>query len=91
VKVATRNFFASLRTSNMDTDSPATRSNAAEEAVPEKACRPPPIVLTSATNLTQLQKQLKGVAKKIFEFRSTKNRTRVITKDMVDFQAVKVH
>jgi hypothetical protein len=43
----------------MDTDSPATQSNAAEEAVPEKACRPPPILLISATNLIQLQTQLK--------------------------------
>jgi hypothetical protein len=48
-------------------------------------------VLTSETNLIQLQKQLKGVAKQTFEFRSTKNGTRVITKDMVDFQAVKAH
>jgi hypothetical protein len=59
----------------MDTDSPVTQSSAAEEAVPEKACRPPPILLTSATNVIQLQKQLKGVAKQIFEFRSTKNGT----------------
>jgi hypothetical protein len=62
-----------------------------EEAVPEKACRSPPIVLTSVTNLIQFQKQLKGVTKQIFEFRSTKNGTRVITKDMVDFKAVKAH
>jgi hypothetical protein len=31
------------------------------------------------------------VAKQVFEFRNTKNGTRVITKDMVDFEAVKLH
>jgi hypothetical protein len=44
VKVATRNFFSTLRTANMDTDFPATEcSPAAEEAVPAKAGRSPPI------------------------------------------------
>jgi hypothetical protein len=92
VKVPNRNFFAPLRTASMETDSPATESSpTAEEAVPTKSARPPPIILTSATNLIQLQKKLKGVAKQSFEFRNTKNGTRVITKDMVDFQAVKSH
>jgi hypothetical protein len=45
-------------------------------------------VLTSATNLIQLQKHLKGLAKRTFEYRSTKNGTRVVTKDMVDYQAI---
>jgi hypothetical protein len=45
--------------------------------------------LTSAANLIQLQKQLKGVAKQSFEFRNTKNGTRVVIKDMVYYQAVK--
>jgi hypothetical protein len=39
----------------MDTDSPATQSNAVEKAVPEQVCRPPPILLTSATNLIKLK------------------------------------
>jgi hypothetical protein len=43
----------------------------------------------SAANLIQLQKQLKGVVRQSFEFRKTKNGTRVVTKDMVDYQAVK--
>jgi hypothetical protein len=91
-KVATKNFFAPLLTANMDTDSPAAESSpATEEAVPTKAGRPPPIVLTSATNLIQLQKQLKGVAKQVLEFRNTKNGTCIITKDLVDFEAVKLH
>jgi hypothetical protein len=91
VKVATKNFFAPLLTTNMDTDAPGTESTAAEEAAPGKSGRPPPIVLKSATSLIQLQKQLKGVAKQTFEFCSTINGTRVVTKDMVDYQSVKAY
>jgi hypothetical protein len=58
-----------------------------EEAVPDKTSRHPPIVLTSTTNLTQLRKLLKDMIKEKFEFRSTRNRTRIITKDMADFSA----
>jgi hypothetical protein len=88
-EVATRNFFAPLRTTTMDTDSSVTEATTPEEAVPGKAGGPPPIILTSDTNLIQLQRQLKTVAKGDFEFRNTKNGTRVITKSMTDFEAVK--
>jgi uncharacterized protein with WD repeat len=73
----------------MDTDSSGMDAKTEEEAVPEKTCRPPPIILTSSTNLIQLQKQLKSVVKGDFEFRSTRNGTRVVTKGMADFEAVK--
>jgi hypothetical protein len=89
-KVTTSNFFAPLRSAQMDTDAPPAQNT--EEAAapgPGKTNRPPPIVLTSAANLIQLQKQLKGVTKQPFEFRNTKNGTRVVTKDMVDYQAIK--
>jgi hypothetical protein len=56
-----------------------------------KTGRPPPVVLTSAINLIQLQKQLKNVVKEDFEFHNTRNRTRIITRGMVDFLAVKSH
>jgi hypothetical protein len=75
----------------MGTDSASTKTNPEEKAVPGKAGRPPPIVLTSAVNLIQLQKQLKGVVSGNFEFRSTRNGTRVITRGMADFQSVKSH
>jgi hypothetical protein len=88
-EVATRNFFAPLRQSTMDTDSSGAEATTLEEAVPGKAGRPPPIILTSTTNLIQLQRQLKNVAKDDFEFPNTKNGTRVITKSMTDFEAVK--
>jgi hypothetical protein len=64
----------------MDTDTSGTEAMPHEEAVPGKTGRPPPVVLTSATNLIQLQKQLKGVVKDNFEFRSTRNGNRAITK-----------
>jgi hypothetical protein len=88
---ATRNFFAPLRTAIMDTDCACTETNPEEEAVPGKAGRPPPIVLTSAVNLIQLQKQLKVVVSGDFEVRNTRNGTRVITRGMADFQSVKSH
>jgi hypothetical protein len=75
----------------METDSADAEASSHEETVPGKAGRPPPIILTSKTNLIQLQKQLKNVAKGDFEFRSTRNGTRVITKVMADFEAVKSH
>jgi hypothetical protein len=73
----------------MDTDAPVKESSSTETEATGKSGRPPPIILMSAANLIQLQKQLKGVAKQSFEFRNTRNRTRVVTKDMVDYQAVK--
>jgi hypothetical protein len=87
-QVTTKNFFASLRANSMGTDAPVTVSNPAEAAAPVKSGRPPPIVLMSAANLIQLQKQLKDVAKQNFEFRNTRNGTKVVTMDMVDYHAV---
>jgi hypothetical protein len=51
--------------------------------------RPPPIILTSAINLIQLQKQLKGLVEGSFEFRNTRNGTRIVTKEIADFSAIK--
>jgi hypothetical protein len=65
-----------------------TESTATEKGVQENSDRPPPIVLTSATNLIELQKQLKGVT---FQFRSTKSGTKVVTKNKVNYQSVKTY
>jgi hypothetical protein len=72
----------------MDTDS-ANSEASCKETTPGKTGRPPPIILTSAVNLIQLQKQLKGVVSEDFEFRSTRNETRVITRGLADFQSIK--
>jgi hypothetical protein len=73
----------------MDTDSSGAEATTPEKAVPDKAGRPPTIILTSTTNLIQLQRQMKNVAKGDFEFRNTKNGTRVMTKSMTNFETVK--
>jgi hypothetical protein len=75
----------------MDTYASGTEANSNEEAVPGKTGRPPPIMLTSTTNLIQLQKELKIVVKENFEFRSTRNGTRVITRSTADFYSVISH
>jgi hypothetical protein len=90
-EVPTRNFFAPLWTTNMETESPCVEASMEEEAAPQKTCRPPPVFLTSPTNLIQLLRQLKNVIKDDFEFRSTWNGTRVVTKGIKDFEAVKTH
>jgi hypothetical protein len=48
-------------------------------------------VLTSAVNLILVQKQLKGLVKGNFEFRSTRNGTRVITKEMADYSDIRAY
>jgi hypothetical protein len=49
----------------------------------------PPIICTSATNLLQLQKHIRGIGKGSSEFRNTKNGTRAPTKVMTIFSAIK--
>jgi hypothetical protein len=60
-----------------------------QQAPSSQAGRPPPVVLTSQVNLIQLQRQLKGLLKGSFEFCSTRNGTRVVTKEMADFSTVR--
>jgi hypothetical protein len=73
----------------MDTDSSGAEATALQDAVPGTAGRPPPIILTSTTNLIQLQRQQNNVAKDDFGFLNIKNGNRVIKKNMTDFEAVK--
>jgi hypothetical protein len=46
-------------------------------------------VITATVNLLQLQKLIKGVVKKNFEIRNSRNGTRVITKTLGDCAEVK--
>jgi hypothetical protein len=74
----------------MDTDATTMEVvSTQEEAAAGKTGRPPPIILTLAINLIQLQKQLKDVVEGSFEFRTTRNGTRVLMKSLADFQSVK--
>jgi hypothetical protein len=63
-EVATRNFFAPFRASDMDTDSSNTEAIPREAAASTKTGRTLPIIVTSAVNLILLQKQLKYVVMK---------------------------
>jgi hypothetical protein len=73
----------------MDTESSGLEEILQEEATPDKTGRPPPIVITAPTNLLQFQKIIKSVVKENFEFQNTRIGTRVITKTLADFAAVK--
>jgi hypothetical protein len=75
----------------MDTNSSSIETTQHETATAAKTCRPPPVILTSTVNLIQLQKQLKTLLKEHFEFRTTRNGTRIVTRGMVDFLGVKSH
>jgi hypothetical protein len=73
----------------MDTDGTNTETVSTQEEAPAgKTGRPPPIILTTPTNLIKLQKKLKDVVSENFEFRNTRNGTRVLTKSLADFQSV---
>jgi hypothetical protein len=90
-EVVTRNYFAPLRTTVMDTDTSGTEAMPHEGTVPGRTGTLPPTVVTSATKVIQLQKQLNGTVKHNFEFRSTRNGTRIFTKTMADFSTVRYY
>jgi hypothetical protein len=48
-------------------------------------------VLTSTTNLTPLQRHIKGIATGNFEFRNTRSGTRIVLKEIADFSAIKAY
>jgi hypothetical protein len=64
--VITRNFFAPLRTNDMDMESTETENTLPEKEAPRKSGRP--IVMTSTTNLFRLQSDLKEHVKGEYEF-----------------------
>jgi hypothetical protein len=78
VEVPTRNFLAPLRT-EVEFECREEQKIKEQQELTTQAGRVPPIILASATNSIELQKHLKGIVKGSFEFRSTKNRTRVVT------------
>jgi hypothetical protein len=54
-----------------------------------KAGRPPPIILTSAINLIQLQWHIRDIVKGDFEFCNTRSGTIITTNEMEDFSAIR--
>jgi hypothetical protein len=75
-EVPTWNFFAPLRSSEMEDDH---GDNTTVTATSGQAVKLPPIILTSQVNLIQLQRQLKVLMK-------GNHGTRVVMKEMVIFQ-----
>jgi hypothetical protein len=94
-EVPTKNYFAPLRTTDMDVERPVREGSTqrpdgeSHQESTSKSGRPPPIVLTSTINLIQLQKTFKGFVSGSFEFRNTRSGTRIVTKKMADFSAIK--
>jgi hypothetical protein len=72
-------------------DSPNPTDNQQQQAPTSERIRPPPIALTTETNLMQLQKQVKGIVKGSIGFRSTRNGTRVVVREMADYSTIRSH
>jgi hypothetical protein len=56
--VLSHNFFAPLRTADMDIETTEAEKTLQEQEAPRKPGRPPPIVMTSTTELIRLQSDL---------------------------------
>jgi hypothetical protein len=87
--VPTRNYFASLRTTVVDTETTGAENTLLEQETPRKSGRPPPIMLTSITNFIRLQRDLKEHVKGEYEFRNIRTGTRMLKKGMADYSAMK--
>jgi hypothetical protein len=87
VGLPTRNFFAPLRT-EMEIEGAKEETHDGDQGTTNQAGSLPPIILTYATKLLQLQKSIKGFVKGSFEFRSTKNGTRVLTSRLLSHQVL---
>jgi hypothetical protein len=88
-QVQTWNFNAPLRNRMEVEERQGNSSKDAGDQATSQAGRPPSIILTAATNLLQLQKKLRAFVKGSFEFRNTRNGTRVVTKELSVFSAIK--
>jgi hypothetical protein len=71
--VPTRNFFAPLKTNGVNTETAGAENTLQETEASRKSGRPPPLVMTSTTNLIQIQIHLKEHVKEEYEIRNTRN------------------
>jgi hypothetical protein len=74
----------------MDTETTGAENTLPEKEAPRKSGRPPPIVMTSTTNLIPIQSDLliKEHVKGEHEFRNTPSVTSIIIKEMADYSAI---
>jgi hypothetical protein len=66
--VITRNFFAPLRTNDMDTEATEAENSRPENQAPRKSGRLPTVGMTSTTNLIRLKGDLKEMSKECTNF-----------------------
>jgi hypothetical protein len=72
----------------MNTENTGSENALPEQGAPRKPGRTPPIVMTSTTNIARLQSNLKEHVKGEYEFRNTRNGTRIVTKEMEGYSAM---
>jgi hypothetical protein len=70
----------------MDAEEKEDDQPSEEQQRPAVAGRPP---LTLTVNVIHLQKKLKDLVKGSFEFRNSRNGTRVVTREMLDYSAIR--
>jgi hypothetical protein len=91
--VATRNYLAPLRMEESQEEIGRSAELGADEPPQQqqmgKTARPPPIVLTAPINLMKLNSEMKYILKGTYEYRNTRNGTRMVTSDMSDDLAAK--
>jgi hypothetical protein len=69
-----KKFFALLRTEmELEVTKEEEANDGEQQRKMNQAGRPPPIILTSVTNLLKLQIYIKGIVKGSFDLRNTKN------------------
>jgi hypothetical protein len=76
----TCNFFAPLSTTDMDTETTGTENTLLEQEASRILDRPPAIIMTSTTNLIQLQRDVQDHIEGECKFRNAQNGTCIITK-----------
>jgi hypothetical protein len=89
--VLIRNFFAPIRTTEMDAETTGVENALPEQEARRKSGRPPPVIMTSTTNLIRHQSDLKYHVKGEYELRNIRNGTRIITKEMAGYSAMKCY
>jgi hypothetical protein len=87
----TRNAFAPLRTTDMDTQITGAGNTLPEQEASRDSDRPSSKVMISTTNLIRIQSDLKERVKGEHDFRNKRNGTRIIIKETADYSAIKCH